>query len=154
MGENERQWTKRQWLAIGRGKSGWHAQARHSSLSGAYAEDDGDRLALEAADGAPVYDASRADDARFTALVMSGPMLAAHLEPMGVDAVNKTSLARMLGPGGLQDGFRSVGLQALRQKGLTSLDRVGWGIYRQLLEEVGGVRFGSVKAGKIVWETA
>jgi hypothetical protein len=34
----------------------------------------------------------------------------------------------------------------------SSLDRVGWGIYRGLLEALGGVRFGRVVNGKVVWE--
>jgi hypothetical protein len=51
---------------------------------------------------------------------------------------------------GLKGAFGKLADAALA--GLSSLDYVGWPVYRRLLEQVGGVRFGKVVSGKVVWE--
>lgn len=148
------------WAVIGRGKAGWHAagSGRHAThSSGGMLEDYTywtgaacKGYASEAAEGCVVYDASEADSAAFTSLVISGPMLRMDLgdetEQFSPDL--KETAARMLP--GLEGAFASLTSMALA--GYSSLDYVGWPVYRRLLEQCGNVKFGVVKSGKVVWE--
>ncbi len=89
--------------------------------------------ASEAAEGCVVYDASEADSAKFISLVVSGPMLRMDLgdetEKFGPDL--KDAAARMLP--GLEGSFASLAQLAIA--GYSSLDYVGWPVYRRLLEQ-------------------
>jgi hypothetical protein len=155
---------KPQWLIIGRGKNGWHASAVNCSGSGGSLEPylwNGEQrpgYAGEAPDGAVVYDASEAPFEAFVDLVCRGPIL--KCDRSGCERFrDHAALARMLGPGGLEGGFQTIGQHVLRESpkgyqgtGLSSVDYVGWDVYRPLLERLGGVRFGVVRGGKVVWE--
>lgn len=160
------------WTVIGRGLAGWHAARPNVSSSGGTLEDisgesgpyDGPKrpwtragYLAEAAEGARVYDASEADPAAFTRHVMAGPMFGVGLPDDAVDSFGPADqkAAEDMLPG-LSGGFETLaahGIASAQARKYSSLDRVGWSIYRGLLEAVGGVRFGVVRAGKVVWET-
>lgn len=157
------------WTAIGRGKAGWHAARPDgtSSSGGTLEAISGDGWSragylADAAEGAHVWDAEGAPYDAFVRLVMAGPMLNVSLPDFAVDwfsAQDAEAARRMMGPGGLSGGFDVFAAQAIaeteqpapRKPG--SLDRVGWSVYRGLLEALGGVRFGTVRGGKVVWES-
>ncbi len=172
------------WTHIGRGKAGWHAQRPDGTsssggtlepLTGVYerypegvfgpmVKEPWSRpgYLAEAAEGTHVWDADGADYGKYASFVMSGPMLSASLRDDGHDAFgakDREAAARMMGPGGLEDGFAVLAAQAIGEANRPeppkygSLDQVGWTIYRSLLEAIGGVRFGVVKAGRVVWES-
>jgi hypothetical protein len=170
------------WTVIGRGKADWHAARPGCSSSGGTLEAIGGTRTVypdgiygapkeeawsrsgyvaDAAEGCHVYDAENADAAAFTSFVMGGPMLSSELSDDGVDAFGQAGVdaARgMLGRGGLEGEFACLaGLAVLQHEAgrkYGSLDRVGWSIYKRLLSEIGGVRFGTVRAGAVVWEDA
>ena len=146
------------WKVIGRGFNGWHAKASNCSSSGAYAENDCDVYAKEAADGCLVYDARALERtphaAAFVKHTISGPMVNVDLDPQGVRRFNdsdREAAARMLpGPSG---GFETIAAMAIVDKTYSGLDYVGVGIYEALLRKIPGIRFGRVQAGVIVWES-
>ena len=137
---------------IGRGRNGWHANNDTSSLSGAYAEEDGDRLARDAIDGALVYDAENADEQAFVTLVMRGPMCKTSLAPDAISPFTggdrKAALEMIPFLGG---GFRTYALAA-QDETFSGLDQVGVGVYEGLLRKVPGVRIGRVVGGEIAWD--
>ena len=141
--------TCKMWTLIKRGKAGWCASRPNCSSSGGSLEDytywtgqPCKGYLSEADEGCIVYDASEADDAEFIRLVVSGPGLKMELG-------DRVQAAAAMRPG-LEGAFGTLADAALA--GLTSLDYVGWPVYRKLLEQVGGVRFGRVENGKVVWE--
>lgn len=148
------------WAVIGRGKAGWHAagSGRYStSSSGGQLEDytywTGEKCKgylSEALEGCVVYDASEADECKFIRHVISGPMLQMDLGD-GADRFGPDlrEAAERMRPG-LEGAFGTITDLALA--GYSSLDKVGWPVYRKLLEQCGKVRFGVVKGGKVEWE--
>lgn len=162
---------KDDWRVIGRGKAGWHAERPGCSSSGGTLEPisgtygDGRPWSragylAEAAEGCRVYDADGAEYGAFAAFVCGGPMLSTSLGDEECDAFSKADAGTargMLGPGGLSGGFdvlveRAIAEVAAERK-YSSLDRVGWGIYRRLLAAAcPETRFGVVRAGAVVWE--
>lgn len=157
------------WTAIGRGKAGWHAARPDgtSSSGGTLEAISGDGWSragylADAAEGAHVWDAEGAPYDAFVRLVMAGPMLNVRLADDQIDwftTADADAARRMMGSGGLSGGFEVMAARAIaeteqpapRKPG--SLDRVGWSVYRGLLEALGGVRFGTVRGGKVVWES-
>lgn len=140
------------WKVIGRGINGWHAKNDTTSLSGAYGDDDGTRLARNAVDGALVYDAQDADLSAFSALVTRGPMINTEIPPDMIESFSSElrRAALEMAPA-LGGGFQAYALAAQDPR-CTSLDLVGVGVYEGLLRKVPGVRIGRVMAGAIVWE--
>jgi len=161
------------YTVIGRGKAGWHASRPGCSSSGGTLEPISGTYAdgrawtrpgylAEAKEGCRVYDASEAEYGAFASFIISGPMLSTELGDEQDDCFSKADAdaARRMLPG-LSGGFEVLAAHAIagteqarlaRQYG--GLDRVGWGVYRRLLGAVGGVRFGVVRNGAVVWETA
>jgi len=148
------------WTLIKRGKGGWcAANDSGCNSSGGMLEDytywtgqPCKGYLSEAVEGCIVYDAEVADDAAFIQLVVSGPMLKMELGDRVQRFSDDPSLvqaAAAMRPG-LEGAFGTLVDVAL--SGLSSLDYVGWPVYRKLLEQVGGVRFGKVVRGKVVWE--
>jgi hypothetical protein len=145
---------------IGRIQGGWYGlDFTGGSASGGLFES----YVQHAHHGAVVFDASAAPFEACARLSISGPMLKAtlygHKPFRSVEALD-----RMLGCGGLEDGFRVLGERALAGDGVGqprygSFDEVGWAEYRRLLETelpIGTVRFGRVTVSRglatVAWE--
>lgn len=165
------------WTVIGRGKAGWRAERPGCSGSGGtleavsypprpYINDQPyyrDGYLAEAAEGCHVYDADATDYSAYVQHVLSGPMLSVGLaddECQRFGRAEQDAAARMLP--GLGGGFEALAADGIASansptRTYSSLDRVGWGIFRGLLEALGGVRFGIVKTVNgvktVVWES-
>lgn len=152
---NPKPYIDAKWAVIGRGQNGWHAATLNGgcSSSGGSLEDrtyPGNQVQKgylsEALEGCVIYDASGADYEAFARHVICGPML-----KMGIESERFTdheTAARMLPA--LEGSYGTVVKMAL--SGYSSLDYVGWPIFRALLEKIGGVKFGVVHAGQVIWE--
>lgn len=132
---------------IGRGKNGWHASAPNLSSSGGTL----DGYLKEAKEGALVFDADGVDYATYCDFVFKGPMLSCDLDPNTIDKFNKedVEVAKRMLPG-LSDGFKTMAMLAI--SGLRSLDRVGIGVFEQLLRGIPGMKIGHVHNNQVVWE--
>lgn len=149
------------WAIIGRGLAGWHAQSFDGTRG------DGGRLEdytywtgqackgylSNALEGAVVYDASAADAAAFTMLVLRGPIVHANLYGVRKFGRSERQAAAAMLPG-MSGGFDTMTAIALAQpeEQLGAFDYCDWATYRRLLEKLGNVRFGSVRGGQVVWE--
>lgn len=149
--------SDQKWEIIGRGKAGWHANAKNVTSSGGdlnpYTYWTGEKCsgyAKEAAEGALVYDAKDADENAFAALVISGPMVDPSLPPEAVNKFGGADAAAQMRPG-LAGAFGQLA-DAAQSPTYSGLDYVGLGIYRRLLAAVPGVKFGRVEGGIVVWE--
>lgn len=153
----------RQWKVIGKGHSGWHADAGNMSSSSYDPGDDRrDAYVAEAAEGCLVYDASEADADAFVRFVLGGPMCKPGLEaPEVFGAEDRKRALSMCGPGGLTGGFDTlVYLEAAQAaapgrkfSGFGGLDQVPPAVYAALLRKhVPGTKIGHVENGVIVWE--
>jgi hypothetical protein len=159
------------WTIIGRGKAGWWAERPGCSGSGGTLETiNGTRFdgrpfssagyLADAAEGCHVFDADATDYSAYVNHVMSGPILSASLADNEVQTFGpdlQAAAARMMP--GLSGGFEVLAADGIAstqstRRTYSSLDRVGWGIFRGLLEALGGVRFGTVRGGKVVWEAS
>ena len=141
----------KQYVLIGRGKNGWHADGMYDKDS-TFSSTGGtlDGYISEAPEGCPVYDCEESDYDAFAKLVIGGPMHQAGLPPGTIDSFGKRKALLGMLPG-LQDGFKTLATMALA--GLSSLDFVATDVYLQLLRgQVPGVKIGKVVQGKIVWE--
>ena len=144
---------------IGKGQSGWHASSCKSSLS-SYDRSPAElfKIAADAEEGCPVYDASGADSAAFVSWVLSGPMCDVSLPDEGIDRFTREEKnlgLAMCGPGGLSGGFEVMIQQAVREddRELGSLDSLGRSAWlAELRKRVPGVRFGRVQSGAVIWE--
>jgi hypothetical protein len=149
-------------VLIGRGKNGWHCayvgekeplqcggfSQTTSSGSGGSLEN----YASSAPDGTPVYDADSAEVGSFAHLVIAGPMVDVRLQPGQVKKFGQDDKRTLLGMlPQLQGAFNTIGCLAMAD--LSSLDYVAVDVYLAILKEnVPGVRFGTVKGGKVEWE--
>jgi len=136
------------WKCIGRGLAGWHASAVDCSSSGGTLEG----YVEKAEEGAFVYDADAADEEAFTRHILSGPMLCHLLPPDGDDKFtdsDRKAAARMMP--GLGGGFRTLAILS-QNKSYSGLDKVGIGIYANLLRKIPGMKIGKVKEGRVEWE--
>lgn len=145
-------------VVIGRGKNGWHASGVGTSTpnststfssSGGSLED----YLAEARDGVLVYDAEGVEYSAWSDMVIRGPMLKVDLPQGQTDrftAKQRETMARMMGPGGLQGDFQTLGKLALA--GFSSLDFVAPDVYMALLRALPGIKLGKVQDHEIVWE--
>lgn len=145
------------WAIIGRGRAGWHAAAKNVTSSGGTLEPatywTGAPIAgyaAEAQEGALVYDARDADEAAFTHFVISGPMVDPGLPPEGVNRFDDKDAAARMAP--FMAGAFQVLAQAAQLDDYSGLDYVGIAVYRRLLAQVPGVRFGTIQNGIAVWD--
>lgn len=150
---------KNEWHVIGRGLAGWHATGVNVSSSG------GDIIDRPwwaggiqygylhgAIDGCLIYDASQADDAAFSRLVISGPIVNPELGPDEVSKFERTDTLRIMLPG-LGGSFQTLAAIALADQTFSGLDYVGVNVYRALLSQVPGIKIGTVTNGIITWES-
>jgi len=151
------------WKVIGRGFNGWHACGHNTRSSGGELEpgrypfggEHGGYLA-EAAEGALVYDAQHLEwipesSGAFIELVISGPMVDVDLPSFGERRFGEDlqDIARRLLPG-LEGDFRTLASMAATGK-YGGLDRVGVGIFEELLRRVPGIKIGHVRSGRVEW---
>lgn len=138
---------------IGRGWVGWHAAGPRFSLSGGdlyphpwwtgkeITEGFTDKRTVgyleETADGALVYDGSKADNETWARFVMAGPMVDPSLPPMGILPLSFTPMA-------ISDTYREEVFPKLGP-----LDQVGVGVYELLLRKIPNVRIGRVRKGTV-----
>jgi hypothetical protein len=145
------------WAIIGQGRNGWHAQAANiSSVSYDPTDERLNKYAAEAAEGCPVYDASRSTSG-FVAFVLGGPMVDPRLS-----VEESARFVQHPGAVDLAEGaFRTLLQADAAQKanpergfgGYTALDSVSVETFIHLLREhVSGMRFGCVRSGKVVWD--
>lgn len=154
---------KREYHVVSRGFNGWNAKGINVTSSGGSLEGHthwtGEKVEgylASAIDGALVYDAAHLEDtpaADFINLIISGPMC----DPgLGIAEVSrfgdkdKESLARMKPL--LGGAFRRLAEVVEQNPKFTGLDRVGVGIYKELLKAIPGMKIGHVLNGKVVWE--
>jgi hypothetical protein len=140
---------KENWLKIGRGFAGWHANKDCCSSSGGSLEG----YIEEAAEGCLVYDAEGTDFNTFAKLVISGPMVKFTLPAGQVERFSDEdrAAARRMLPG-LSGGFDTVATLA-QSITYCGLDYVALDVYEALLRAVPGMKVGHVVKGKIVWES-
>jgi hypothetical protein len=145
------------WHVIGRGFAGWHAAGVNVTSSGGdldprpwHAGGMTRGYLQDAIDGALVYDAAGADPDAFIDFVYSGPMVNPALDPAEVDTFSDRYTAGRMAPH-LDGAFSTIATLATAPT-YRGLDSVGVAVYRSLLEQVPGVKIGTVRNGAIVWD--
>lgn len=141
-------------VIIGRGKNGWHASGISSSdstfsSSGGSLED----YLSKSSNGVLVYDADGVEYGAWSDMVIKGPMLKVDLPQSQTDRFTdkqKETMSHMMGPGGLEGNFHTLGKLALA--GFSSLDFVAPDVYMTLLKSLPGIKLGKVLNHEIVWE--
>lgn len=143
-----KQKEKENWLKIGRGFAGWHANKDCCSSSGGTLE----VYLEEAAEGCLVYDAEGTDFSVFAELVISGPLVKYTLPPGAVERFSDEdrAAARRMLPG-LSGGFDTIATLA-QSLTYTGLDYVALDVYEALLRGIPNIKIGHVRNGQVIWD--